>query len=392
MRSVAVAIPALVMLTVVIAVTHVHAEDSTVTKQELERIKREMQQKKQQLRHADRKERSILVTLEKIDREIQTGAAELADQQRKLREAEAALTEIEQRNAGVIQQLEHLKLAYAARMRALYKLSKTGGYSLVLLSADNFSSAYKRVRYLAIIAERDQRLMREYRSVLESLTRREEEMKERKVDLLLRKEAVESKRVALDVRRKKKAEILATVKEEKSIYEATLKDLEESSANLWAMIRLAEQEKQQSQKRNPDGREVPTEAPGGGRLPWPVKGQVLTHFGVQRHPQFGTVVYRRGIDIAAKNGDDVRAVNGGQVAYADWYRGYGRLVIIDHGSGLYTLYGHLSRLDVNGGDRVSQGQVIGLAGDTGSLKGTKLYFEIRRNGEAVDPLAWLAKR
>jgi murein DD-endopeptidase MepM/ murein hydrolase activator NlpD len=67
-------------------------------------------------------------------------------------------------------------------------------------------------------------------------------------------------------------------------------------------------------------------------------------------------------------------------------------VIIDHGLGIYTLYGHLSRLDVNGGDRVIKGQVIGLAGDTGSLKGPKLYFEIRRNGEAVDPLAWLAKR
>jgi septal ring factor EnvC (AmiA/AmiB activator) len=392
MKKIAVAIPTLFLLTLMITITHLRAEDGAVKKQELERIKREMSQKKQQLRHADRKERSILVTLEKIDREIQAGAAELADQQRKLREAEAALTEIEQRNTGVVQQLEHLKLAYAARMRALYKLSKGGGYSLVILSADSFSSAYKRVRYLATIAERDQRMMREYRSILESLALREQETKERRIELLSRKEAVEAKRVALDARRKKKAEILATVKEEKSVYEATLKDLEESSANLWAMIRLAEQEKQQSQKKQPDGREVPTGAPGGERLPWPVNGQVLTPFGVQRHPQFGTVVYRRGIDIAAKNGDDVRAVNSGQVAYADWYRGYGRLVIIDHGLGIYTLYGHLSRLDVNGGDRVIKGQVIGLAGDTGSLKGPKLYFEIRRNGEAVDPLAWLAKR
>ena len=80
------------------------------------------------------------------------------------------------------------------------------------------------------------------------------------------------------------------------------------------------------------------------------------------------------------------------MVYADWYRGYGRLIIIDHGAGLYTLYGHLSRLDVNGGAQVAKEQVIGLAGDTGSLRGTKLYFEIRRNGEAEDPLSWLAKR
>jgi len=104
------------------------------------------------------------------------------------------------------------------------------------------------------------------------------------------------------------------------------------------------------------------------------------------------VVFRRGIDIAAKVGDEVKAVDAGQVAWADWYKGYGRLVIVDHGAGLYTLYGHLSQVDINKGDRVARGQVIGLAGDTGSLRGPKLYFEIRRNGEAEDPLGWLAKR
>jgi septal ring factor EnvC (AmiA/AmiB activator) len=113
---------------------------------------------------------------------------------------------------------------------------------------------------------------------------------------------------------------------------------------------------------------------------------------MQRHPQFGTTVFRRGIEIEAHEGEAVRAVNDGQVAYADWYKGYGKLVILEHGNGLYTLYGNLSRLDLKKGDRVIRGQVIGLAGDTGSLKGSKLYFEIRQNGEAQDPLAWLAKR
>jgi septal ring factor EnvC (AmiA/AmiB activator) len=113
---------------------------------------------------------------------------------------------------------------------------------------------------------------------------------------------------------------------------------------------------------------------------------------MQRHPQFGTMVFRRGIEIEVREGASVRAVSDGQVAYADWYKGYGKLVIIEHGPGFYTLYGNLSRLDLNKGDRVVKGQVIGLAGDTGSLKGTKLYFEIRQNGEAQDPLTWLARR
>jgi len=78
--------------------------------------------------------------------------------------------------------------------------------------------------------------------------------------------------------------------------------------------------------------------------------------------------------------------------YADWYKGYGELIILDHGNGFYTLYGNLSRLNIARDARVARGQAIGLAGDTGSMKGSKLYFEIRRNGQAQDPLAWLARK
>jgi septal ring factor EnvC (AmiA/AmiB activator) len=237
-----------------------------------------------------------------------------------------------------------------------------------------------------VITVRDRRLMQEYRATLDNLALREQEIREGRLELLAQREAVESKRAALETRRRKKQEILSSVKQEMGVHEATLKELEESSANLWAMIRLAERERPSP----PAGRAPAAGARGRERFPWPVNGKVLTNFGMQRHPQFGSTVYRRGIDIAANTGDEVRAVAKGQVVYADWYRGYGRLIIVDHGAGLYTLYGHLSRLDVNGGDAVGRQQVIGLAGDTGSLRGAKLYFEIRRNGEAEDPLSWLA--
>lgn len=370
----------------------VRAGDSEEKKQELQRIKQEMQEKKQKLRRAGRRERSILSELEKMDREIQAGSAELADQRRKLREAEAAIAEIEQSNMAASRELGRLKQFYGGRLRALYKMSRTGGYALAVLSSDSFTTAYKRVRYLGIIAERDQRMMREYSATLTQLASRERDVRERTSDILARRTAVESKRASLEVRRRTKSGILSTVKQEKNVYEATLKDLEESSTNLWAMIKLADREKKAAKKPAPPAREASAAGPGRSRLPWPVAGPLLTRFGVQRHPQFGTVVYRRGIDIAASVGDEVRAVHDGQVVYADWYKGYGRLVIIDHGEGLYSLYGHLSQLEVGGGDRVSRGRVVGLAGDTGSLKGPKLYFEIRRNGEAEDPLLWLAKR
>lgn len=387
-----IAVPVLLALLVALA-GGVRAGDSEEKKQELQRIKKEMQEKKLKLKRADRRERSILSELEKLDREIQAGSTELADQRRKLREAEAAITEINQRNTATSQELARLRQFYSARLRALYKMSRTGGYALAVLSSDSFTTAYKRVRYLGIIAERDQRMMREYGETLQRLATRERDVRERTSDILSRRNAIESKRASLEVRRGKKSEILSSVKQEKNVYEATLKDLEESSTNLWAMIKLAEREKKTTKKMTaPAPREVSSKGSDRNRFPWPVRGQLLTRFGVQRHPQFGTVVYRRGIDIAARIGDEVRVVHDGQVVYADWYKGYGKLIIVDHGEGLYSLYGHLSQLEVSGGDQVSRGQVVGLAGDTGSLKGSKLYFEVRRNGEAEDPLLWLAKR
>jgi septal ring factor EnvC (AmiA/AmiB activator) len=364
----------------------VRAGDSEEKKQELHRIKKEMEDKRLKLQRADKRERSILSELERIDREINAGSVELANHQRKLREAEAALAEIEKTNTVTAQEMARLKEAYAARLRALYKLSRTGGFALAVLSSDSFTTAYKRVRYLGIIAERDQRTIRGYGAALELLASRERETRERTAEILARRGSVEKKRLSLEGQRRKKGEILGSVKQEKTIYEATLKDLEESSANLWAMIRLTEQEHRAPKKA---AREAASDR---NRLPWPVNGKVLTPFGSQKHPQFGTMVFRRGIDISARIGDEVKAVAGGEVVKADWFKGYGKLVIIDHKNGMYTLYGNLSQVEVNNGDRVERGKVIGLAGDTGSLKGAKLYFEVRRNGEAEDPLLWLAKR
>jgi len=366
--------------------------DKAAEKKELQRIKREMREKKKELKRADRKERSVLSELEKIDRDIQTGRAELANQQQRLRESEIALREVEQNNTALNRELGALKQHYSERLRALYKMSRSG-YADAIVSPDGLGQTLKRIKYFGMIAKRDQAVIREYGSALRRLSARQTEIEEKKNELLARQRAVETKKVELEARRRKKAVILADVRQEKGLYEQSLRELEESSASLWAMIKKDEQKKRAAKATAPASRQEREAADRNrSRLPWPLDGPVLTKFGMQRHPQFGTMVYRRGIEIQAHEGEAVRAVRDGQVAYADWYKGYGKLMILDHGNGFYTLYGNLSRLDLNKGARVAGGQVIGLAGDTGSLKGSKLYFEIRRNGEAQDPLLWLAKK
>jgi septal ring factor EnvC (AmiA/AmiB activator) len=365
--------------------------DKAVEKKELERIKREMLEKKKELKRADRKERSILSELDMIDRDIQTGRAELTNQQKRLREAEAALRKADQNNTALNHELAGLKQRYGLRLRALYKMSRSG-YAVAILSPDGIDQTLKRIKYLGMIAGQDQAVMREYSNALRLLAARQSEMAGKKNELLAHQRTVEAQKVELEARRRKKAAILGGVRQEKGLYEQSLRELEESSASLWAMIKKVEQEKREAKATAPSRPERESAGRDKSRLPWPLEGPVLTQFGMQRHPQFGTMVYRRGIEIQAHEGEAVRAVRDGQVAYADWYKGYGKLMILDHGNGFYTLYGNLSQLDLKKGDRAAAGQVIGLAGDTGSLKGSKLYFEIRQNGEAQNPLLWLAKK
>jgi len=131
-----------------------------------------------------------------------------------------------------------------------------------------------------------------------------------------------------------------------------------------------------------------------GKLPWPAAGKILQRFGIQRHPQFNTLTLNNGIEIAPPKDDlIVRAVHTGKVVFADYFQGYGNLIIIDHGLTYYSLYGHCAKFLVQKGDIVKTDQPIAEAGDTGSMFDVEsLYFEIRYLTKPLDPLQWLKRR
>jgi septal ring factor EnvC (AmiA/AmiB activator) len=116
-----------------------------------------------------------------------------------------------------------------------------------------------------------------------------------------------------------------------------------------------------------------------------VQGQVVTQFGTVVDPKYGTTTKSTGIDVATRNGSPVRAVDSGQVSFADIFMGYGRMVILDHGKRVHSIYSRLSEVKVKVGDKVAKGATIALSGDT-------LHFEFRVGGKSVDPLDWLIPR
>jgi len=128
---------------------------------------------------------------------------------------------------------------------------------------------------------------------------------------------------------------------------------------------------------------------GSGRFIWPVNGVITSPFGYRNHPIFGRQILHSGIDIGVDSGTPVHAADSGVVVEAGWLGGYGYAVVIDHGNGLSTLYGHNSSLNVSAGQSVSQGQVIAYSGSTGNSTGPHVHFEVRANGDPVDPTGYL---
>src|SRR5205809_355574 len=194
----------------------------------------------------------------------------------------------------------------------------------------------------------------------------------------------------------KRRTLLARVRDERAYHERMVGELTEASRRLEAFISelQARQRKLARVPPSKGGVEPPGVGFGNlrGRLPWPAEGRIVTTFGAQVHPRFGTRTFRNGVDIEAAEGTDVAAVYAGHVIYTGWFKGYGNLIIVDHGHEYYTLYAHIAEIEAKEGEDVRQGQRIGTVGDTASLAGPRLYFEVRYQGKPQDPAEWLRQR
>ena len=123
----------------------------------------------------------------------------------------------------------------------------------------------------------------------------------------------------------------------------------------------------------------------------PVKGKIVNLFGPHKNKKLNVVNFQSGIEIKADRGEPIRAVFDGQILYATWFKGYGNMIIIDHGENYYTVYAHAEELFASKGDTIDRGDVVATVGDSGSMIGPSLHFEVRHHGKPVDPLKWINK-
>jgi murein DD-endopeptidase MepM/ murein hydrolase activator NlpD len=315
--------------------------------------------------------------LEALRRNVRVTDAQIQDNEKKIRQAREQLQKLSFNLQELEYDLNKKRDATSARLRYLQR-QQLQRWWVTLLSSRDLNQFADRRRQIERIYDSDRKL-------LGDLTQRSERVEKQRNQVIAQKNEVELLTQKLKYQ---KANIEAeTVAQQNSL--DRLKS--DRQALTQAEDRLAEDSRRLSQiilaKVQPySGLVLP---PGTGQLMYPTIGEVTSNFGWRVHPILGTERFHAGIDFGADYGSLIYASARGRVIYADWYGGYGNSVIIDHGNGMTTLYAHCSELYVKDGDVVERGQPIAAVGSTGFSTGPHLHFELRANGEPVDPAAYL---
>lgn len=356
---------------------------------DLEGIKKKIEKEKRGIFRVQKREGSIIEMLETIDGRMKEKNRDLKKANTNLDSTLAAIRNVEAEMENIRSSLDRRKDYLKKRALALYRWNRGGSPFVVFDGASSLGGLMQHRRYLEMTLAFD-------RELIETLSRDSARQEALKKELTQKSEALETQRRALlDIRNsirdegEKKRQLLASVRREKEARVRALKELEQAALRLHKMMDEISKKSQ---------RKIPEVSPGAGlealkgNLDLPVGGAVKGGFGKTRHPEFSEEVFRKGIDIEAPLGEEIKSVAGGTVVFADHFSGYGNMLIIDHGERYYSVYAHLSELLKKSGDSVRRGEAIGRVGDSDSLSGARLYFEIRKDGRPVDPLPWFRKR
>jgi septal ring factor EnvC (AmiA/AmiB activator) len=372
------------------------AQDSleTAKRAELDEVRRLAQQNREAASKLKGKETQELTKLKRTERELNLTRKRLRALQdrRHTLDRQLDVTRVDLERS--ILTLDQRRIQLALRLRGLYKYGAARELEFVL-SPRSFAQLLARWDFLVMVAEQD-------RMMLEDMRARKEEVEANK--LRLETNLTEIQRTAkrttvenhqLDALRQERESSVRTIQTQRQVYEAAAAELERTARSIQKLlVDLERRRKAEVERARAEGRVFQPYSGdfsrGRGSLDWPLRGKLVGHLGPETHPKWGTVTPNNGVDIEAPIGTMVRAVAKGRVEYvSEDYGTYGQMIILNHGDGYFTLYGHLSQIEVAVGQEVAPGAEIGRSGDSGSLKGPILHFEVRKGGSPLDPEEWL---
>jgi septal ring factor EnvC (AmiA/AmiB activator) len=352
--------------------------------EELERIRADLRAKRKKASELAGREHDIAGEIDRINEEISVNRELLEKLGEKKDVLLMDLAMAHGDLAAAETRLTTARMLLNKRLRAIYKFGRGEVMEIVLLSK-TFADLAKRIYYLSVIANHDRELMSVFEERVETRRVLMEHIERKKAKIEAVEEEVENETFNLELKKEQRDALIARLKERRYYYENLTEKLEAASRNLEELIGDLETQREEAAF-------VGTSFEGRmGRLMWPCDGEVVSGFGVETHPRFGTIIRNNGIDIRALPGTKVWAVAGGAVSFAGALSGFGNCIVISHGEGFYTLYGHLESLMVEKGFEVQEGDAIGVVGETSTPEGAVLHFEIRHGKKPLDPAKWLSQ-
>ena len=370
---------------------NIHQQQEQLNK--IEQRKKEIQKEVERLKQ---EQVDYQKSLQKIQQLLTSAENEMQTTKKTYENTLKEITKLEEQ-LKVEQNILDLQLIiFKSRMKKFYKYNNVS-YLAVLVNSKDFSQFLNRCRFLEQILENDADIIKQISEQVELVKKQRDSLYNKKeITKMLEQEiAKEKENIALSADAKNK--YLVKIEEERKKQLTVLAELEQSSAQIKEIIEIAyrEREKAQQAQQTPQQQRAeavkkePTLQAKKGIFQLPLKGSVSSNYGQQKQPGVNTYVFNSGIDINAPLGEPVRAVSFGTVIYIGNVKGYGDIIILDHGGNVVTLYAHLSKILVKLNGQVAKGEIIGQVGTSGGVPSPRLHFEVRVEGKPVNPFDWL---
>jgi septal ring factor EnvC (AmiA/AmiB activator) len=363
------------------------ADDITAKQKELDRIKKEIQQRREQSKKLSSQEQQTTKQLQSMDRDLDLSRQyinKLSDQENDIdHQIGDLMLQISNRQAALSDQEKTL----GKRLREMYKQDPHYSWDLIL-GAKSMNDAVRRYQFMHLVAAQDAQMIGQYRDSKKQLETQSSRLGESMQQIASVREDKEQENATLQANKKKRQDMLVAIRSEKDKQLDAIAELQKAQAEVQNLL-------DDLQRRGTPEKDLPASgefAALKGRLMWPVSGKIVQGYGKHTHPKYGTVTMNNGVDISASSGAPIVAVAAGTCEFVDWIDSFGKCVILNHGGGYYTLYAHVADTNVSQGQKVGKGQVIASVGDTGSLDGYVCHFEIRKGRGALDPVEWLARK
>ena len=374
---------------------YIMAEDEDLTNQ-LDSIQQQVNQQNAAKADAETVIGSVSEQLRQIEEQLRQATAELGTIKEQRVAVENDITLNERQLAEAQKQLEGRESVFYKRVRDIY-INGRLSYLDVVIGSKDFSDFANRLEVLKRIIDSDITLINEIKKERAEIEAHKQKLEADRAKLVELEKAALAKQAEIEQKKAERNVVLQKAQNDRATAMQAIEELNASSAQVSAMLkerqaaRAAAAAQAAAAAAQSSGGQGSSDnwVQGTGQLGWPVSGEITSPYGYRVHPIWGTTIYHSGIDIGVDEGTPVHAADGGVVVWSGWMGGYGYAVVIDHGNGLSTLYGHNSELAVDEGQSVAKGQVISYAGSTGNSTGPHVHFEVRVNGDPVDPMGYL---